>query len=69
MSFTQQGLEKLNNLTTKYFQSASNHREMESLKQILQKHNCLEALEDANQKCSICKLIGHNKHSCKEKDV
>ena len=30
--FTQQNLEKLNDLTTKYFQSASNHREMESLK-------------------------------------
>ena len=43
VSFTQQGLEKLNDLTTEYFQSASNHREMESLKQILQKQNRLEA--------------------------
>ena len=74
VSFSQQGLEKLNDPTTKYFQSASNHREMESLKQILQKHNRLEALEDSGsqrtkkvQKCSICKPVGHNKRSCKEK--
>ena len=76
VSFTQQGLEKLNELTTKYFQSASNHREMESLNQILEKHNRLEALDDSGsqrtkkvQKCSICKLVGHNKRSCKEKNV
>ena len=44
--FTQQGLEKLNDVTTKYFQRSSNHHEMGSLKQILEKHNSLEALED-----------------------
>ena len=44
--FTQQELEKLNDVTTKYFQRSSNHHEMGSLKQILEKHNRLEALED-----------------------
>ena len=72
VQFTQQGLEKLNDLTTKYFHSSSNHRKIESLKQILQKHNRLEALHGRGsqrmkkvQKCSICKLVGHNKRSCK----
>ena len=76
VQFTQQGLEKLNDLTTKYFHSSSNHREIESLKQILQKQNRLEALEGRAsqrtkkvQKCSNCKLIGHNKRSCKAEKV
>ena len=71
--FTQQGLEKLNDLTTKYFQRSSNHREMESLKQILEKHNRIEALEDGGhqrtketRKCSVCKCVGHNKRSYKQ---
>ena len=37
--FNQQGLEKLNDLTTIYFQHASNHREQEALQQILEKRN------------------------------
>ena len=71
--FTQQGLEKLNDLTTKYFQRSSNHREMESLKQILEKHNRLEVLEDGGhqrtkdiRKCRVCKGVGHNKRTCKQ---
>ena len=44
-SFTQQGLEKLNDLTTKSYQRSSNHHDFESLKQVLQKHNRLELLE------------------------
>jgi len=40
--FTQQGLEKLNDLTTKYFQHSTNHHERESLLHILQKQNRLE---------------------------
>ena len=67
--FTQQGLEKLNDLTTKYFQHSTNHRERESLLQILQKQNCLEMLEEYQrtkqfQKCSVCKVPGHNKRTC-----
>ena len=73
LSFTQQGLEKLNdNRSTKDFQRASNHRKIESLKQMLEKRNRIEILEDDGhvrakhiQTCSRCKMIGHNKRSCK----
>jgi len=57
--FNQQGLEKLNNLTTKHFQRASNHQEYNALKQVLEKRNRLELLEMMvieGQKGSICKL-------------
>ena len=46
ISFTQQGLEKLNDFSTKDFQQASNHRNIESLRQILEKRNRVESLED-----------------------
>ena len=69
--FSQQGLEKLNDLTTKHFQRASNHREYDALKQVLEKRNRLELLEDTAsqrtkrvQTCSICKLTDHNRRSC-----
>ena len=69
--FTQQGLEKLNDLSTKYFQRGSNHREDEALRQMLERMNRLETLEDAgycrekrHQRCSICSCVGHNKRSC-----
>ena len=69
--FTQQGLEKLNDITTIHFQRSSNHREMEALVQVLEKRNRLEALEDDGfmrtkqvQVCSSCKCKGHNKRSC-----
>ena len=70
--FTQQGLEKLNDLTTKYFQQSINHRELSSLRQMLEKRSRIELLEDNGfewktyrQVCSICKLPGHNKKTCK----
>ena len=70
VQFTQQGLEKLNDLTTRYFHGSSNHHEMESLKQILQKQNRLEALEGcaSQRKKNVqkCRLVGHNKRTCKE---
>lgn len=69
--FTQQGLEKLNDVNTVHFQRSSNHREHEALKQLLEKRNRIEELEidgfqrkKAEQKCSSCKLPGHNKRSC-----
>lgn len=72
ISFTQQGLEKLNDITTKHFQRATNHRGLHSLKQILEKRNRIELLQDGGyerdiqlQKCSRCKLAGHNKRTCK----
>ena len=42
LSFTQQGLEKLNDVSTKDFQRSSNHRNIESLKQMLEKRNRIE---------------------------
>ena len=70
VAFTQQGLE-LNDITTQHVQRASNHRDYEALKQILEKLNRIEALEDNGysrkiccQTCSNCKKVGHNRRSC-----
>ena len=38
VKFTQQGLEKLNDVTTKQFQCATNHQESQSLRQVLEAH-------------------------------
>lgn len=43
--YNQQGLEKLNDFTMKDYQRSSNHRDVEALKQILEK-NHIEYLED-----------------------
>ena len=71
VTFTQQGLEKLNDITTKQFQRSSNHRGISSLKQILEKRNRIETLQDQGfervvqeQVCSRCKMPGHNKRTC-----
>ncbi len=68
--FSQQGLEKLNDLTTKHFQRASNHQEG-ALKQVLEKRNRIEFLEDSGyqrtkktQVCSNCQQSGHNRRTC-----
>ena len=45
--FTQQGLEKLNDITTKHFQRGTNHHDVSALKQILQKHIRLQTLEES----------------------
>lgn len=57
--FSQQGLEKLNDLTTKHYQRATN-QVYEALKQVLEKRNRIELLEDGGyqrtkrvQTCSI----------------
>ena len=69
--FSQQGLEKLNDVSTKYFQRCLNHRNEEALKQILQKVNRIEILRDngyerskRQQKCSLCSSTDHNKRTC-----
>ena len=69
--YNQQGLEKLNNLTTKQFQRLANHHDIQALLQILQKRNRIELLKDqgfqrikSEQKCCICKKRGHNKRTC-----
>jgi len=70
-SLSKLGLEKLNEITTLFYQHASNHKEQESLLQVLEKQNRKEELE-ANgyqrelreQRCTKCKEIGHNKRTC-----
>lgn len=69
--FTQQGMEKLNDVSTKYYFRATNHHRQESLAQLLLKRNRIEELEDKGnirQKrdlhCSLCKQCGHNKSTC-----
>jgi len=42
--FSQQGLEKLNDVSTQHFQRSSNHRNEEALTQMLQKGNRIEIL-------------------------
>ena len=72
LPFTQQGLEKYNDIMTKdYFRSTS-HRGQECLTQILQKRNRIEHLETHGAKrkkqhevsCSNCNREGHNRLTC-----
>ena len=72
LPFTQQGLEKYNDVITKdYFRSTS-HRHEECLVQILQKRNRIEHLESLSRKrrkhheitCSNCHQKGHNRLTC-----
>lgn len=69
--FSQQGLEKLNDVTTQHFLRSTNHRTSEAFKQIMEKWNRLEQLKDdgfkrtsRNQRCSICKGMDHNRRRC-----
>ena len=69
--FNQQGLEKLNDITTQHYLRASNHRDMEALIQVLQKRNRLEELENSGYKrtvelrhCSICGSLSHTIKKC-----
>jgi len=70
-NFTQQGLEKLNDVTTTHYLRGTNHRKQEALQQLLQKRNRLEELETGRCvrmkrtcKCSSCGQLGHNKRRC-----
>lgn len=65
--FTQQGLEKLNDKTTKDYFRSTNQRGLDSLIQIVNKRNRMEYLEDLGCQrdtrsitCSNCKQQGHN---------
>lgn len=71
--FTQQGLEKLNDKTTKDFFRATSQRGVDALFQLMQKRNCMEYLEDNGFRrqpclhtCSNCLKNDHNKLTCTE---
>lgn len=72
LSFTQQGLEKYNDMMTKEYFCATCHRNDEALIQIIQKQNRLEHLHDSGAmapkcfeiRCSNCSQTGHNKLTC-----
>ena len=73
--FTQQGLEKFNDLTTKHYLRSTNHREAEAMVQLMEKRNRLEGLEVEGYqrkvrtcKCHYCGQIGHNKRTCPARD-
>lgn len=69
LPFTQQALEKYNDITTKDFFRSTNHKGEAALQQIMEKQNRLEYLRDQGScpkkafrvQCSICKVAGHNK--------
>ena len=70
--FTQQGLEKFNDVMTKIYFRASSHRGVQALRQIVEKRNRIEFLTDNDCKrrkryditCSNCKEQGHNHLTC-----
>ena len=72
ISFTQQGLEKHNDIMTKDYFRSSSHKGEQALTQIMQKQNRLEYFNDRDVKrpkhhdiqCSNCGVSGHNKISC-----
>ena len=72
LPFTQQGLEKYNDIMTKEFFRATCHRNEHALIQIIQKQNRLEHLRDNGAsttkcfeiQCSNCTEAGHNIATC-----
>lgn len=74
--FTQQGMEKLNDCTTIAYARSTNHKGSEALKQLLEKRNRVEYLEDKGHvrtprtlTCSLCHKSGHNRRSCHKQVV
>ena len=51
--FYQQGLEKLNDVTTQHYLRGMNHRDLEALAQVMQKRNRLEELENSGFKGAV----------------
>ena len=68
--FSQQSLEKLNDITTCWFFRSTNHRGTSALKQIMLKQHRMRLLRTKCQRqsvasrCSRCKQRGHNKRTC-----
>ena len=76
VQFTQQGMEKLNDQTTIDFARSTNHnfRNLDALKQLMEKQNRVEYLEDhgfqrtpRNLTCSHCREAGHNILTCPQR--
>ena len=73
LPFTQQGLEKYNDIMTKQYFQATSHDDR-ALTQIMEKQNRLEYLRDSGAQpkkcfevtCSRCNKKGHNKRTCSE---
>ncbi|XP_069103679.1 uncharacterized protein [Argopecten irradians] len=70
--FTQQGLEKMNDVCTKAYFRSTNHKNNTALKQILEKQNRQHLLEhnfrdkEKTVTCSNCKKVGHRCGKCPE---
>lgn len=69
--FKEQGLQKLNDLTTTHYMRSTNHKDMGALHQLILKRNRMENLEcdgyDYTKRictCSICGQPGHNRRHC-----
>ena len=71
--FSQQALEKLNDITTIQYMRATNrhHTKERALRQIVLKRNRMEEMENdgmkrqkRSKKCSKCKQTSHNKRTC-----
>ena len=70
--FTQQGLEKKNDIITKTYFRSSNHQGEAALRQIIEKQNRIEHMETLGVKkvkvhdvrCSNCNGVGHNRLTC-----
>ena len=71
LPFTQQGMEKVNDVFTKVYFRATNHKGETALRQVMEKQNRLEYLRDLTAQppkhhevtCSTCGSKGHNKLS------
>lgn len=70
--FSQQGLEKLNDLLTNNYFRSTNHHGADALRQLLMKLNRMEELQDCQRVkqqhcCRICKESGHNAWTCQKR--
>ena len=74
--FSQQGLEKLNDITTLNFLRGTNHHDVAAFKQVMEKRNRIEELKDKGfkrsikqQKCGVCGKLDHKRRTCPSRSV